>query len=109
MFGILTSICQVARNSSNLARHSRAFTKVSLGENRLNKAIEKIAQVSIVSLEEKALKLIFGTKDYTQFTNREKKIVDAFQRRLYRENGFVMPNTGAAQEPTKSDDSSSLS
>jgi hypothetical protein len=49
-------------------------------------------------LEEKARSLIFGEKQYVDFSLREKKIVDLYQKKRSREDAIILPNTGSALE-----------
>jgi hypothetical protein len=50
------------------------------------------------NLDERATSLIFGDKPYVELSRLEQKIVDAFQQRIFKEDGVVLPNTGAALE-----------
>ncbi|MBP7075123.1 MAG: hypothetical protein KBA81_07050 [Rhabdochlamydiaceae bacterium] len=52
-------------------------------------------QFSKATLEKRALELIFGSKDYTALTSREKRMVDLYQERVYQESCgcVVLPNT----------------
>jgi len=46
-------------------------------------------------LEKRALDLIFGSRSYTAFTSREKRLVDLYQERVFRVSCgcVVLPNT----------------
>ena len=41
----------------------------------------------------KAKQLIFGQKQYIDFTAKEKKIVDEYQQEISKVDGLVLPNT----------------
>ena len=48
------------------------------------------------TLAEKAKKLIFSERQYPDFSKAEKKIVDAYQKKLLEvDGGVILPNTGA--------------
>jgi hypothetical protein len=46
-------------------------------------------------LEEKALNLIFGERNYSDFAEEDKKIVDLYQEIILQiDGGVILPNTG---------------
>lgn len=47
------------------------------------------------TLEKRAMELIFGSKDYSALSSRQKRLVDLYQEKVYQESCgcVVLPNT----------------
>ena len=52
-------------------------------------------------LADLAIHLIFGSRHYSKFTHEEKKIVNAYQEFVGKEDCIVLPNTLAEQKQKK--------
>jgi hypothetical protein len=52
-----------------------------------------------IKTEDIALRLMFGSRKYEEFTRKEKRLVDAFQSKIVGEEaGPILPNTRMWQE-----------
>lgn len=55
------------------------------------------------ALAQQARSLVFGKREYKEFTPEEQQIVDFYQEMCLEEDAMILPNTAAALEAEKAE------